>query len=341
MSRGSTRELYSTQDIVRQIRGHRSLQLPKVNMEPEGQMSEVRGSTALVTGGARGIGRLIGERLLRAGATVVFVDRDETGLARVASEFATIGRVHTRVADLACSESIQGLAEDVLNTIGPVDILVNNAGIVRGGQPEVSDEDHELTLRVNTLGVILTTKQFLPKMIERRRGHIVNIASASSFGGVALMASYAASKWAVLGFSESLIYELQLDGHPISVTSVCPGYIDTGMFDGANPPWIMPFLKPANVADTVFHAIKHNERLVTMPPIMKTVPLMKLLPDRVVDLCTAGINRSMVWKSRDCVLSATVLFGCKSLDSLLAARERSLRLISEKLLPIALLSARC
>ena len=265
-------------------------------------MSEVRGSTALVTGGARGIGRLIGERLLRAGATVVFVDRDETGLARVASEFATIGRVHTRVADLACSESIQGLAEDVLNTIGPVDILVNNAGIVRGGRVhEVSDEDHELTLRVNTLGVILTTKQFLPKMIERRRGHIVNIASASSFGGVALMASYAASKWAVLGFSESLIYELQLDGHPISVTSVCPGYIDTGMFDGANPPWIMPFLKPANVADTVFHAIKHNERLVTMPPIMKTVPLMKLLPDRVTDFLAhkLGINRSMEqWKGR-------------------------------------------
>jgi all-trans-retinol dehydrogenase (NAD+) len=136
-------------------------------------------------------------------------------------------------------------------------------------------------------------------MVERQRGHIVNIASASSFQGVALMTSYAASKWAVLGFSESLIYELQLDGHPIQVTSVCPGYIDTGMFDGANPPWIMPFLKPSDVAEAVVRGIQNNERTVLMPPIVKAVPLMKLLPNRLTDFLAhkLGINRSMEeWK---------------------------------------------
>ena len=132
-------------------------------------------------------------------------------------------------------------------------------------------------------------------MIERKRGHIVNIASASSLSGVALMTSYAASKWAVLGFSESLIYELQMDNHPISVTSVCPGYIDTGMFDGANPPWVMPFLKPAKVADSVVRSIERDERLLIMPPIVKTMAVLRLLPNRVTDFVAhrLGINRSM------------------------------------------------
>lgn len=263
-------------------------------------MTQIRHTTALVTGGARGIGRLIGERLLQLGAEVVFADRDETGLARVATEFSSVGRVHTRVADFGDAQSIQTLADDVLNSVGPVDLLINNAGVVRGGRlQDVDDSDHELTLRVNTLGVILTTKRFLPAMVERQRGHIVNIASASSFQGVALMTSYAASKWAVLGFSESLIYELQLDGHPIQVTSVCPGYIDTGMFDGANPPWIMPFLKPSDVAEAVVRGIQNNERTVLMPPIVKAVPLMKLLPNRLTDFLAhkLGINRSMEeWK---------------------------------------------
>ena len=263
-------------------------------------MTEISGRRALITGGARGIGRLIGERLLRQGAEVILVDRDETGLARTAADFQAFGRLHTRVADMASAESIQTMAEDVLKTLGPVDILVNNAGIVRGGPiHEVEDADHDLTLRVNALGVILVTKRFLPTMLERQRGHIVNIASASSFGGVALMASYAASKWAVLGFSESLIYEMQMGDHPIQVTSVCPGFIDTGMFDGASPPMLMPLLQPSEVADAVMRGIQKNERLVIMPPIVKTVPLLKLLPDRLTDFLAhlLGINRSMEhWK---------------------------------------------
>ncbi len=265
-------------------------------------MTMISGSTALITGGASGIGRLMGERLLRRGAEVIFVDRNETGLARVAGEFSSLGRLHTRHADLGDPESIRALAEDVLSTIGPVDILINNAGIVRGGAVhEVTDEDHELTLRVNALGVILATKRFLPSMLERGRGHIVNIASASSFGGVALMASYAASKWAVLGFSESLIYELQLENHPIQVTSVCPGYIDTGMFSGASPPMLMPILQPSQVADSVMQAIESNKRMIVMPPLVKTVPIMKLLPNKLTDFLAhaLGVNRSMEhWKGR-------------------------------------------
>ena len=259
-------------------------------------MTMISGSKALVTGGARGIGKLTAEGLLRRGAEVVLVDRDELSLRQTAGALSSCGRLHTRVADLSRPTEIAALSEDVLSAIGPIDILVNNAGIVRGGLiHELDDSDHELTLRVNTLAVILMTKYFLPPMLQRGRGHIVNIASASSFGGVARMASYAASKWAVLGFSESLIYELQLSDNQIQVTSICPGFIDTGMFDGASPPLLMPLLKPEKVASAIVQAIERDERIVIMPPMVRAARWLKFLPDRVTDFLAHrfGINQSM------------------------------------------------
>ncbi len=260
-------------------------------------MSRIDGARCLVTGGARGMGRGIAEALLSRGASVALLDIDQSGLDEATEALGRRGRVLSRVCDMQDVDAIYAAAEWAESDLGGVDILVNNAGVVSGGPLiDVTEEEHTRTWMVNALGVARMTRAVLPKMIRHGRGHVVNMGSASGLTGLALGTTYAASKWAVVGFSESLHSEMRHFGHPIVVTCVCPGYVDTGMFDGIKPPMLLPLLQPEKVVRATLTAIEEDQFLVTMPFIVGTVPLMRaVLPRRVLDVIAErlGVNKSM------------------------------------------------
>jgi all-trans-retinol dehydrogenase (NAD+) len=190
------------------------------------------------------------------------------------------------------------VAEQVKVAAGPVDILINNAGIVSGKQLlDIPDEKIAMTFAINTLALFWTAKAFLPQMIKRNRGHIVNVASASALVGVAQLSDYAASKWATMGFDESLRAELKQVSPGVRTTVVCPYYINTGMFKGVKSrvPWLLPILEADHVAERVVTAIRRNQPRVMTPMILYLLPPMRFLPVMVFDWIAdfLGINVAM------------------------------------------------
>ena len=263
-------------------------------------MSEIAGRHVLITGGASGIGRLMGEKLAALGGRLSIWDIHRENLDRTVAALraASPHPVHGFVCDVAQREQVYRTAEETMAAGGAVDILVNNAGIVSGkGILELSDEKIVATFAVNTLSLFWTVKAFLPQMIERRCGHIVTIASASALIGVPKLTDYAASKWAAMGFDESLRAELRQTAPAIQTTVVCPFYIDTGMFHGVKSrfPRLLPILSEGDVATRIVAAIQRNQRRLMMPPLVHLVPLMRILPVEVFDRVASflGVNASM------------------------------------------------
>lgn len=233
-------------------------------------MTNPANKTALITGGASGIGRLMAEQLAALGARVVLWDINASGLDEVAAGIrARGGTADTFACDLADANAIHATAARVLAEVGGVDILVNNAGIVIGKSfLETTDAQTEKIFAINSLALIRITREFLPGMIARGQGHIVNIASAAGIVGVPRLADYCASKWAAIGFDEALRLELRHAGHSKMITTVvCPYYIATGMFAGVRTrfPLLLPIMKPKVVAARIVRAIRKNHRRVVMP----------------------------------------------------------------------------
>ncbi|HXV75356.1 MAG TPA: SDR family NAD(P)-dependent oxidoreductase [Candidatus Polarisedimenticolaceae bacterium] len=269
-------------------------------------MSELTGKRVLITGGAQGIGLEMGIQFAGAGAAVVLADLDEARLdeARAAVEVVG-GEVWTGTVDVTDPASIATLRERVAAEAGPVDVLVNNAGVVFGGPfADVPLEQHFRTFQVNTLGVVAMTHAFLPDLVARPEAHLVNIASASGFIGLPHGSTYASSKWAVIGFSESIRAELKLIGQDhVRVTIVCPSFIGTGMFAGASPPKTTSLLEPEFVARKVVEAVEHDTLYVLEPWLVKLTPILRdLLPTRLFDKLGSalGASTSMTgWTGRD------------------------------------------
>jgi len=250
-------------------------------------MKQLRGKRVLVTGGARGIGLEMAIKFAERGAELVLADLDEQALpeAREAVEVLEVP-VHTWPVDVTDPESIAQLRQSVNAEAGPIDVLVNNAGVVFGGPfADVPLEEHFKTYEVNTLGVVAVTHAFLPDLVSRPEAHLVNIASASGLVGLPYGSTYASSKWAVIGFSESIRSELKLVGHDhVRVTIVCPSYIGTGMFDGAKPPSTTRMLEPEFVAGKVVEAVLDDTLYVLEPWLVKITPLLRdLLPTKLYD----------------------------------------------------------
>jgi all-trans-retinol dehydrogenase (NAD+) len=264
-------------------------------------MSEIAGSTVLITGGASGIGRRVATRMAALGGTVVLWDIDQEALDRAVAEVGTAGSggpAAGYVCDVANRENVYAAAGRVRREVGAIDILVNNAGIVSGRDfLHLPDGQIEATFRINTLALFWTAKAFLPDMIQRNRGHLVTIASASGYIGVARLADYAASKWAAVAFDESLRLELRATAPGVITTVVCPYYIDTGMFRGVKTrfSFLLPILDPDVVADRIVGAVRRNRRRLVMPRLVGLVPLMRVLPVPLFDAIAnaLGINASM------------------------------------------------
>lgn len=266
-------------------------------------MKSFQGRRVLVTGAARGMGAAIARGFSDGGAHVVLADLDADALASVAADLRDTGRsCSTVVLDVTDGDAVLGARDEVHGEGGRIDVLVNNAGVVFGGPfLDVPLDRHLLTCRVNIEGLVAMTHAFLPDLVAGEDTHVVNMASASGFIGLPFGATYAASKWAVIGFSESIRQELgRLGHHHVGVTTVCPGYVTTGMFDGVEAPLLTPFLTPEKVADKVCTAVRRRRILVREPWMVKITPLlMAALPravtDRLSDLFGASTSMES-WK---------------------------------------------
>lgn len=186
------------------------------------------GQVAVVTGAARGIGAAIAKRLGAMGAYVFLTARDEKSLAVVAGEIIHGGgKASLVVCDLQNTNAIADLAAQVRADTGRCDILVNNAGVATGGGPlhELDPDDWDTMMNVNLKAPYLLIRAFVPMMIERKYGHIVNISSLAGKNPLANGATYSASKWGLNGLTYSVAEELR--PHNIRVSVVAPGSVNT------------------------------------------------------------------------------------------------------------------
>ena len=241
-------------------------------------MTEIAGKTALITGGAMGMGRLLAEMLARDGAQLVLWDRNEEKLKETKADLEKLGaKVWTYVLDVTDRAKVYETGAQVKKDVGFVHILVNNAGIVRGGHfLEVSDDDHVKTMEVNIISYFFVTRAFLPDMLQRNEGHIINMASAAGLTGVVGISSYCASKFAVVGWTEALRMEVKKLGKKgVHFTTVCPSFVATGMFDGVKAPLFTPFLTTEQMTSKIHMAIKTNKNVVMAPLMVSFVPLMR------------------------------------------------------------------
>lgn len=186
---------------------------------------ELQGKIALVTGGNRGLGYAIGEKLKRSGATVILSGRREEELKAAAGKLGA----HWALADVTDPQQVEAMVAGILEQYGRIDILVNNAGISRE-MPlmEMPLETWYQIINTNLNSVALVTRAVLPSMAENGGGAIVNIASAAALRGLPGSSAYAAAKAGVVALTQSLGDELRPKG--IRVNAVCPGPVDTELF---------------------------------------------------------------------------------------------------------------
>jgi 3-oxoacyl-[acyl-carrier protein] reductase len=184
---------------------------------------------ALVTGAGRGIGKAVALRLAQSGCRLVLTARSLAELEKVQEEVRKDGGQAAIVgADLARDEDIQHVAEDAQRAFGGVDFLINNAGWGKSAPVvRAKIEDIDQTLRLNLRAPILLARQLVPSMLERRDGAVINIGSVSGKSGEADGAAYSASKFGLIGFTQSLYEEVREYG--IKVAVILPGFVDTPM----------------------------------------------------------------------------------------------------------------
>ena len=261
-------------------------------------MTKIKGKNVLITGGASGIGKIMGRMVLEKGAkSLIIWDVNQQSMQTVADEFAPLARVHIYKVDITDSQLVAQTYKQVKQDCGSVDILINCAGIVRGNNTfdHQTIQDIRLTMDVNTVAPMVLTLQVLPDMLKRNRGHICNIASAGGMLGNPKMSVYGASKWAVIGWSESMRIELQQRKANVHVTTVAPYFISTGMFQGVRS--IFPILKPEPTAKKIIRAIERNTIFAGIPFGYHFIRFWQaILPLRVFDWLFGtvfGIYRTM------------------------------------------------
>lgn len=273
----------------------------------------MRGATVLITGAARGMGELYARRAAKEGAAAIALwdvdqDRAEALAAELGSGPATVrGRtapkVRAIVVDVSDREAVRAAVQRTRDELGDPDVLINNAGIVRGAlfwehDPEA---DIELTMRINTLAPMWIAREVLPAMIAdaSRPKRILNIASAAGTLANPRMSVYASSKWAMIGWSESLRLELVGEGHGhVAVTTFCPSYISTGMFEGARGPLLTPIMTPQKAVRAAWRGMLRGTPMVLRPWSVKLAMAFRgVLPTRAWDAVGGRVFR--VYSSMD------------------------------------------
>lgn len=260
-------------------------------------MSTFKGKRVLITGGASGIGKLMGGMALDKGAAALVIwDINQESIEQVVSELGQAakaqgraGRVYGMRVDVSNQPMVADRYAQTKQEVGEIDILINSAGIITSNKTfdQCTADEINRTMMVNALAPMYVTQQVLPDMVARDSGHICNIGSAGGMISNPRMSIYAASKWATIGWSDSVRIELREMKSRVRVTTIAPYYITTGMFDGVRSK-IFPLLHPENVASRILRAI---ERDTAFKMFMPWIPcphhfirlLQGILPIRVFD----------------------------------------------------------
>ena len=226
-------------------------------------MQNLKGKTALVTGGGRGLGKAVALALAAEGVNVAITGRNENNLKSVVAEIESKGvKSSYSVFDVTDKKQVFTSLEKLQNDFGKFDILINNAGIAAfGGILEMDDEQWEDIVKTNLFGPYYVVKAVVPGMVEKKSGDVVNISSTAGLKGNALTSAYSASKFGLIGMSESMMFELRKQN--IRVTTLTPSTISTDMaktdlkITDGNPEKV---LQPEDFAELVIDLLKLNKR---------------------------------------------------------------------------------
>ncbi len=253
------------------------------------------GAVGIVTGASRGIGARLAERLAGEGVHLALAARSEQELASMAQVAKAAGvRAIAVATDVNDPLQLRYLVDRTVEELGPPNLLVNNAGVEKyGAFDDLDPEDIDWIIRTNVTALATLTRLVVPSMIERRAGHIVNMASLAGKAAVPYNTIYSASKHAVVGFSWSLREELRPYG--IGVSAVCPGFVeDTGMFASRGPnnraPKLVGTVSPQKVIDETIKAIvKNRAEVIVAPPLSRAIDVLEAISP---DLATAVPRRT-------------------------------------------------
>ncbi|WP_048832634.1 SDR family oxidoreductase [Nocardia cyriacigeorgica] len=254
---------------------------------------KIRGKVVVITGGARGIGLATATALQALGAKIAIGDIDEVTVKEsgTSRDFEVYGRL-----DVTDQSSFEGFLDEVERTLGPIDVLINNAGIMPTGR--LVDEPDALTRRIldiNVYGVILGSKLALARMLPRRSGHVINIASLAGETHIPGLATYNASKHAVLGFTDTLREEYRETG--VHFSSVLPTLTKTELGSGVSTPKILRPAEPEEIADAIVELIAAPKSKVRVTAVAGAIAqVVNLLPESWGDgLARAlGSNRAFL-----------------------------------------------
>jgi 3-oxoacyl-[acyl-carrier protein] reductase len=227
-------------------------------------MQNLTGKNALITGAGKGIGRATAIAFAKEGINVGLLGRTAANLEKVANELSEYGvNVTMATADVSDNESVLAAVEHIKSELGPIDILINNAGIGKFGKfLELSPEEFKNIIDVNLMGVYYVTRAVLPEMIKRESGDIINISSTAGQKGAPLASAYSASKFGLLGLTESLMLEVRK--HNIRVSALTPSTvatdlaIESNLTDG-NPDKVM---QPEDLAEVMVAQLKLHPRIL-------------------------------------------------------------------------------
>ena len=226
-------------------------------------MTTLKNKNALITGAGKGIGKAIAIALAKEGVNVILVSRTQLDVEQLAVKIENFGvKSLALTADVSDINSINKAVETALSKFKTIDILINNAGIASFGKfLELEPTEWEKIIQVNLMGTYYTTRAVLPNMIERQTGDIINISSTAGLNGNALTSAYSASKFAVLGLTDSLMQEMRK--HNIRVTALTPSTVATDMakdlnLTDGNPEKVM---QSEDIAELIIAQLKLNRRV--------------------------------------------------------------------------------
>ena len=247
-------------------------------------MEELKEKVVLLTGGSRGIGPIVAEALAKRGANIALAARSESGLNSVAVRLKELGiKALVMPVDLRQSSQRERLVAAVVKEFGKIDVLINNAGLeTEGAYTDLSWSSIQETVEVNLIAPMALTHLVLPDMLERKAGHIVNIASIAAKTGAPYAATYSGTKAGLAEWTRAL--RLELWGTGVHFSTIFPGYVrEVGMFAkfGMQSPWIVGSCAPAQVAKAVVRAIEKGrlEAIINSRPLRYLFVINELSPN--------------------------------------------------------------